>query len=863
MQHWQDPRPLFPWSPRPEPRRNAAPRLRPNIYARVARFAVQNPGALIWLTLFFLAAALTFAAFNAGPDNEEAGSIANGGNGPSIESLKGEFPAAGMAVVVRIGGNDPKAAKVAASEIAAQIASDKSVFEAVYVPGIGPFYERYGVYYLDVATVAEQVDRVRLARPWIAALSSSPSLLGLIDLVADAGAREGDAASLAPLFMALSRAVGDVEQGGRAGMDWTQAVGLDLSLESRTWAIVILPKTGATAEARRRIEDAIARVQAQTSSLTIAIETEDGATARAASPGVRQLAVCCFLAMLFLATLLTMMTGGLRNALLVITPALVAAVAGLAAASVLLDGSARAVAPAVVAIALPCIAAASLLATALSHHEPQASSRQSLIMLAAQQAGPIAAAVFGLAAVTWLAWSAAGLELQNHTAEVVIFGLGCGSLGCFLLLPCLARVLPVPARKDGGEPRTLGFGTLERRLRAPVSMALLAISFASALAFASTETAVSMIGPADALHVIASGRAEAERIADAIGKLPLAQNPHWVQSMLPADVTQKQAELLRLRNMAGPVASSQVLAGPYGPALQKLTKLLTGLAAAQDDANAVKSAASELSRSITLLIDATDDPEKAGQLFERLAFARLPELQPRLDSLAALPAPGEKDLDSGLRTLFVSATGAYRIEVRPNALVPAPDFLASLRGIAPDVRGAAVTEADEASKSLLGASTAMMAAISAILLLGFTILRDLPRWLTFAAAQIASIGLFAGCLLLTGRGLGHDQATAITTALTLSASSAFISAAQGVLPWASPQNMLLAPLAGIALVSPALILRLDGIAGAAALALFLCMANVCAHLILVPQLAQWIGSRRGGTALPAAQTPFKQTGDKP
>lgn len=866
MQHWEEPRPLFPWSPRPEPLRKAAPRLRPNLYAKLARFSVQNPAGLVLLTLFLLAAALTFTLVNGGSDDEDAGGMLAIGSHPASQRLHAEFPAAETAVIVRVGGNDAGVTKAAAGEIAAQIGADRSVIDGVYVPGVGPFYERYGVYYLDPGTISERIDRLRRARSWLDRLSSSPNLSGLVDVVKQASVQGSDAASLSDLFFELSSTIGDIERGDAAAMDWMRAAGLDLSLQSRTWAIVVVPKTGAQSEARRRIKDAIARVSPEAASISFAMEARDSIAAKAVPPSTRKMAVGCFLAVLFLGALLTPMTGGLRNAVLIMVPALAAVVAGMALASVFLEQSVQSRAFVVLAIALPCIVAASLLATAFSHHEARASSRQSLVMLAAQQAGPLAAATLGLASVTWLTWLVSAIDLQIRMAEVVAGALVCGGLACFLLLPCLAKVLPSLARKDETVPLKTYLGALgarARRLRAMFSLLLLAISLASAVFFVSAEPRGPAIGPADALHVIAKDQAEAEKAVIAIGKLPFVQQPYWIQSMLPRDVAEKQAELLRLKDVVGPVASSLASNEGWSQALSQLEQSLTALAAEPTIDEVTKAAALELRRGITLLINGTAYPDETGRQFEQLVFKGLGEFQPRLDRLAALPPPQVKDLDPGVRALFVSASGAYRIEVRPNAPMPARNFLARLRAVSPDVQGGAVVETAEASQSTLEASVGLLAAMCALLAVSFILLRDMWRWLPFAASQLASCGLFAGCLLLSGLGLMQESMAAVTMAFAVCAAAAFISMGRGSMAWASTWSLLIGPLAGIAMVAPAIFLRMEGMTSLANLCLLLFVTSAGVQLILLPQLVEWVGRIRGPKVDSAMGMPLKQTGDKP
>ena len=102
MQNWEEQRELFPT------RRRAAespsrPRIRPNIYARLAKFCAANASFVLVAAMFLLAAALSLATFNVHFDFKRPIEISVDANTEAAnEKLQVEFPALNSLIVVSV-----------------------------------------------------------------------------------------------------------------------------------------------------------------------------------------------------------------------------------------------------------------------------------------------------------------------------------------------------------------------------------------------------------------------------------------------------------------------------------------------------------------------------------------------------------------------------------------------------------------------------------------------------------------------------------------------------------------------------------------------------------------------------------------
>ena len=166
MQDWEEQRELFPTRRRSAKKPPPRPRLRPNLFARIARYCSLRPMPVLLIAAFLLTAATTLAALGTSFDLARPIELPVDPVTRSSEArYQAEFPAVASLMVVRISADTPILAQTAAQLVAGRLAAKKANISHVLTPGLGPFYDRFGLLYLDAAEIAARVERVKRLKP--------------------------------------------------------------------------------------------------------------------------------------------------------------------------------------------------------------------------------------------------------------------------------------------------------------------------------------------------------------------------------------------------------------------------------------------------------------------------------------------------------------------------------------------------------------------------------------------------------------------------------------------------------------------------------------------------------------------------
>jgi uncharacterized protein len=116
----------------------------------------------------------------------------------------------------------PSASKAvdAARLLADRLRAEPEIFASVYAPGVGPFWERYGLLYREIDELDELAEDLARAQPFLSELAADPSLRGLFGLLALAlehGAFEpGPDDGLSRVFDQIAEVLVVVERAGHA-----------------------------------------------------------------------------------------------------------------------------------------------------------------------------------------------------------------------------------------------------------------------------------------------------------------------------------------------------------------------------------------------------------------------------------------------------------------------------------------------------------------------------------------------------------------------------------------------------------------------------------------------------------------------
>jgi len=135
------------------------------------------------------------------------------------------FPQFHDTLVVMVEGQTEDLADDAAVELAARLRARPEVFGDVFYPQGDAFFRRNGLLYLDVDALYELSDKLAAAQPFLGALSSDPSLRGLLEILVLAVAevsseRDRAAFNLAPILNSIAEVIEAQSAGRFAQMSW-------------------------------------------------------------------------------------------------------------------------------------------------------------------------------------------------------------------------------------------------------------------------------------------------------------------------------------------------------------------------------------------------------------------------------------------------------------------------------------------------------------------------------------------------------------------------------------------------------------------------------------------------------------------
>ena len=139
------------------------------------------------------------------------------------------FPDNKRLILVVLDAATPDQADAAAAALAARLAAQPEHFTLVRRPDGGPFFDRYGLLFLTPDKLQETADRLIAAQGLIGQLAADPSLRGLFDalgLALDGVARgEGDPAQLDPALARIAEVAEAVLAGGSPVLSWQSLLG--------------------------------------------------------------------------------------------------------------------------------------------------------------------------------------------------------------------------------------------------------------------------------------------------------------------------------------------------------------------------------------------------------------------------------------------------------------------------------------------------------------------------------------------------------------------------------------------------------------------------------------------------------------
>lgn len=144
-------------------------------------------------------------------------------------AYRSAFPQESDLIVVVVDGATPELAENAARVLASRLRAAPALFNEVYVPGGGAFFQHNGLLYLSLPQLHDVVRTITAAQPLLASLARDPSLRGFASTLAQAAdavrAGQVDVPQLGDVFDRIT-AVIDAQLAGRfAAFPWGAVTG--------------------------------------------------------------------------------------------------------------------------------------------------------------------------------------------------------------------------------------------------------------------------------------------------------------------------------------------------------------------------------------------------------------------------------------------------------------------------------------------------------------------------------------------------------------------------------------------------------------------------------------------------------------
>jgi len=141
------------------------------------------------------------------------------------------FPQRNNLILVVVDAASPDRANTAANQLAAKLKQDPKQFPAVQRPDGGPYFEKNGLLFLPEKCVSDAMGKLVQAQPFLGALSSDPSLRGVMDSMSTAlmGVSQGQA-KLSDIDGPMTAIAGTLEKtnaGQKAYLSWRSLFSAD------------------------------------------------------------------------------------------------------------------------------------------------------------------------------------------------------------------------------------------------------------------------------------------------------------------------------------------------------------------------------------------------------------------------------------------------------------------------------------------------------------------------------------------------------------------------------------------------------------------------------------------------------------
>jgi uncharacterized protein len=647
-----------------------AARLKPNFFARVAR-GCWNAAPLIISFWLIFALASGYSALRSFQTPSTA-KLDIPSPLHSAQDLAQKFPGLENLQTILLANGNANVLDDQRADLVATLRQQKDVYELVFAPGFGDYYEAHGLLYHPLNEVNARVAYATSLKPLFSAIAAAPNANSMATLVNEVSAsisQNREPQGLEDLFAQSAASLQALMAGEDQPVDWSKIAAIQNESTATTATILAIPKPGAAVEARAMTLKLLDVIKSSSTTLAKLEQAETPNTAQNAPSlnGPRAIAAG-IIGVVFAGLVLALSLGRVRLAMVGAAPVLCA---GLFAATAILNASGPLWStfwPLLLVVVLGTTHMSVRYAANVIETANGQGARETSVMLASQNYGR--ALLWILSALCLVVLGL--IFLQDHQVQVAVgltlAGILLGYLSVITLMPALFRAMPDAAKWRAGDWLIPAHQALfETGQWQFLARGLVALGAATSLyvlfTIAPFQKVVSVEGP---VNILVNSEAKAREVIQNLKSVDAAQSVRWLAMFLPEDVKAKRESLSQLKDQfprIDPVASEPPQ--DLRDQLDTLGESLKEISATPETKPALKKAADEFRRSLALL-GATSGDEQVRQLENRL-FGGFNRLADRADVLASVSAPTMETLPEELRKLFMSADGEFRLEVLPAA----------------------------------------------------------------------------------------------------------------------------------------------------------------------------------------------------
>lgn len=703
----------------------------------------------------------------------------------NYQDLIRQFPALDNGFVVIIDAEVPADGRDAADKIARQLDRRPDLFSDVFAPGTGPYFDKYGVLYLEEAAVRQVADDIRDSAPLINALSAQPDLAGLADLfrqmvpVVEIG-------QAPPELSGFLDKIADTVQAERSGqsqpLDWLALGQERSSLTETRWYVLVKPildfsalepAAGPLSEVRRvmaEFNDNGAGIKVRlTGEAALNAEEFDAVTEGAAIAGGLSLALVT----------LTVVIG--LPSLVLVVPALALILLGFlinAGFAALAVGTLNmiSVAFAVLFIGLGIDYSVHVILRFAEERARGANGKKAAVLAIGRISVPL-----GLCTLTtslaFLAFTPTDFVGMAQLGVIAAGGIVVAFVSSITLVPAILSILAgseVKLKRAYSKLTPQHEGWLQAHrptIRKGATLVLIFVGIASVWLIPQVRfdgNPINLKNPAApsmkafndlvdhqpartfAVQILTEPGAPLHRLVDELKLLPQVLDVETLDSMLPAD---QEPKLAHLNALADLLPTSIEPATDFGPEerLEHLTswrEAVTAMSTAESTTEDIRRSAARLKQALEQFVAASNSSPGAVAALQTSLVQGFPRLFEAARQLADLDRATVDNMDAGFKRRYMAPDGRWLVEALPKGDMQDPaqldEFVTAVLKVAPQATGAPVEIAGAADVVSLSMIKASVMSLILVLLATFVVLRRLDDVLLALAPLLLAGALLAG-----------------------------------------------------------------------------------------------------------------------